>query len=368
MKKIRKLLSVALVLCVVLTLVPVSASASGTKSIVDVAKSQVGVSGCPNTYTYWLGQIPGYSHNGYGYPWCAAFVSWCARQAGESKAVPATASVYVMYNSILKTGGKKISSPKSGDIVIYRRKADNYFAHVGIMENSSTSIEGNYGNAVVRGIKPGTYSDGAGSTVKNGRIEVLYLRPAYKNKNTGNTLKIQSEFVCDVMITSTKGQCVDLLSKPTDSKPKTYFDKGQTAYSTHGVKLSNGAVYYQIQALENGKVVTLWLKEGSKGTKIIDRGPSITFPVESLSLATGQSQTITISFVGDVYTLGYGFSDDSDSNSVATARWGNVDWKAGTATITVTARRGGSTSLDIYLWGEGENNLLLKQSVPVYAN
>lgn len=368
MKKLRRLFTIVLALCMVLTLVPVSASASGTKSIVDVAKSQVGVSGCPNTYTYWLGPISGYPNDGYNYAWCAAFVSWCAKQAGESKAIPATASVYVMYNNILKAGGKKVTSPKAGDIVIYRRKADNYFAHVGIMENSSGSIEGNYGNAVVRGIKPNTYSDGAGSTIKNGRIEVLYLRPNYKNKNTGNTLKIQSEFDCNVMITSTKGQRVDLLSKPTDSKPKTYFDRGQTAYSTHGVKLSNGAVYYQIQALENGKAITLWVKEGSRGTKVIDMGPSITFPVESLSLAAGQSQTISVSFVGDVYTLGYGFPDDSDPNSVATARWGNVDWKAGTATITVTARRSGSTSLDVYLWGEGENNLLLKQSIPVYVN
>ena len=362
MKKMCKFLSAVLALCVMLTLVPVSASASGTKSIVDTAKSQVGVSGCPNTYTYWLGQISGYPDDGYNYPWCAAFVSWCARQAGESTAVPATASVYVMYSGILNAGGKKTTSPQAGDIVIYRRKADNYFAHVGIMENSSTSIEGNLGNTVKRGIKPGSYSDGAGSTVKNGRIEVLYLRPNYKNKSTGSALKVQSEFECNVKITTTKGKRVDLFNKPTDSRARTYFDKGQTAYSSHGVKLTNGAVYYQIQALENGNVVTLWLKKGSKGTNIIERGPSITFPIESLSLAAGQSQTITISFVGDVYTLGYGFP--TESNTVATARWGDVDWKAGTAEITVTARRSGNTTLDIYLWGEGENNLLLKRSIP----
>ena len=58
------------------------------QNIVDIAKSQVGVSGRPNTYTRWLGTIGG----SYSYAWCHAFASWCGAQAGGSKLVPITAS------------------------------------------------------------------------------------------------------------------------------------------------------------------------------------------------------------------------------------------------------------------------------------
>lgn len=61
--------------------------------IVEIAKSQIGylegslegtVKGNNNytKYNVWNGRISGYGSDGYGYPWCHTFVSWCANQAG----------------------------------------------------------------------------------------------------------------------------------------------------------------------------------------------------------------------------------------------------------------------------------------------
>lgn len=127
----KRVLAMLLALSLVLLLFPVGALAAGANDIVKIAKAEVGTSGSPNKYTYWLGKIGG----SYNYWWCAAFVSWCANQAGEAKAIPKSASVYYLSQGILNAGGKKVSSPQAGDIVVYRRKADNYYAHVGIMEN-----------------------------------------------------------------------------------------------------------------------------------------------------------------------------------------------------------------------------------------
>lgn len=364
-KTMKKALSILLAICVVFTLLPTTALAAGPNDMVRIAKAEVGVSGSPNKYTRWNGTING----SYDYWWCAAFVSWCANQAGESAAIPKTASVYVMANGILNAGGKRVSSPQAGDIVVYRRVSDNYYAHVGIMENNSTSIEGNYGNRVCRGISPNTYNDGAGSSVSNGRIEVIYLRPKYKGSNnaepcitfspsslsltsgdsktvsitfaridglyylsygiqnnsvcsaswgsvnysTGKTSltvtgkssgttkitvtlhdrngkslssqtisitvaakatgqkTIEKYFDCNVEIQTTRGKTVDLFSKPTDTTRRAWFDLGQTAFSSRGCKLSDGSTWYEFQALDCGKVVTLWLNASSNGVKIINR-------------------------------------------------------------------------------------------------
>lgn len=63
---------------------------------------------------------------------------------------------------------------------------------------------------------------------------------------------IKEYFSCDVVIQTTKGKTVNLFSKPTDSSRKSYFDQGQTAYSTRGAKLSDGSTWYEIQAIDNG--------------------------------------------------------------------------------------------------------------------
>lgn len=82
---------------------------------------------------------------------------------------------------------------------------------------------------------------------------------------------VKEYFSCNVQINTTKGKTVDLNNKPTDKARRTYFDRGQTAYSTWGAKLSDGSTWYEFQAIDNGQVVTLWLKAGSSGVKIVNR-------------------------------------------------------------------------------------------------
>lgn len=360
-KSLKRLLCLLLTLCLVFTLLPVSALAVGPSDMVSIARNEVGTSGCPNKYTYYTGTSGGT----YNYWWCAAFVSWVANQAGERSAIGKSPGVRELYNHILGHGGNVVSSPKAGDIVIYYRPRDDYYAHIGIMENSSTSIEGNYGNAVCRGIRPSTYDDTVGSTVANGRIRVIYLRPKYSNSGPTQETKIEY-FNCDVTIQTTKGKTVNLYKNITDSQRYDYFDKGQTAYSTKGAKVSDGSTWYQIQAYDqNNKIVTLWLNAVSSGVKIINNNnkvePSISFSPSSLSVDVGASKTVSINYKGDnVYLPAFIVNDDS----ICSASWGDVNVNTGKAALIVTGKKAGSTSIKINLI-DSNKKILYTKSFPV---
>lgn len=178
-----------------------------------------------------------------------------------------------------------------------------------------------------------------------------------------STLTVKEYFSCNVQINTTKGKTVNLYSSPTDSTRKTYFDQGQTAYSTRGAKLSDGSTWYEIQAIDNGKVVTLWLNAASSGIKIIDKkiDPSLSFSPSSLSLDLGTSKTVSITFKGDgIYNLSYGIGD----SSVCSASWGSVDYSTGKTSLTVTGKSGGSTKITIYL-NDKNGKSLYSQSINV---
>lgn len=126
------------------------AGAAG-ENIIDVASREVGVSGRPNKYTYWLGAISGT----YSYAWCHAFVSWCGAQTGNSQ-VPRSASCFYGAQEF-KARGKwknRISGyvPKAGDIIYFDWNANGGYDHVGIVHYVSGgrvhTIEGNAGDAV----------------------------------------------------------------------------------------------------------------------------------------------------------------------------------------------------------------------------
>lgn len=110
-------------------------------------------------------------------PWCAAFVNWSARQAGVSTSViPATYSSTDMYNKVLKLGGKKVSSPKKGDLVFYKKSSkSSSMRHVAIMTSSSMSIHGNY-QKMVSYIKAKDYMIGKKKISKS---LIVYVRPKY---------------------------------------------------------------------------------------------------------------------------------------------------------------------------------------------
>ena len=131
------------------------------EDIVKVAETQIGYHEGENNdtkYNRWNGKISGYPVNGYGYPWCHCFVSWCANQANIStNIIPRTAgtstgkSFFVKqetYKQSAANGGNYI--PQRGDIIYYGSGSSP--SHVGIVSscNGSTvyTIEGNYSDRV----------------------------------------------------------------------------------------------------------------------------------------------------------------------------------------------------------------------------
>ncbi len=129
----------------------------GTRDdIVKIAKSQLGIkeNGKNNVkYNTWF---YGKTVSGDNYPWCAAFVAWCANQAGVSTSViPKTASVSELQYFFQKKGQYKAKNsgyrPQPGDIMIQK---SNGASHTGIVVSSNSSsftvIEGNASNKVAQ--------------------------------------------------------------------------------------------------------------------------------------------------------------------------------------------------------------------------
>lgn len=118
---------------------------------------------------------------GYTEAWCADFVSDCAKLAGISNKIPFNSSCYYMYHAVLNAGGKVVSTPQKGDLVFYYCTSCSAvpWVHVGIMINSTQSIEGNYGGAVSS--VNGVYRDSYNHTVASGTVVRKFVRPAYNN-------------------------------------------------------------------------------------------------------------------------------------------------------------------------------------------
>lgn len=132
--------------------------------LVEIAKTQIGymegslegtVRGSNNytKYNVWNGRISGYDMDGYGYPWCHTFVSWCASQAGiGTDVIPRTAGTGTGRSFFVKQGTYQQSAanggsyvPRAGDLIYYGSGAKP--SHVGIVASCDGSsvyaIEGN---------------------------------------------------------------------------------------------------------------------------------------------------------------------------------------------------------------------------------
>lgn len=72
------------------------------------------------------------SLKGTGWPWCAAFVCWCFKQAGAPLAYP-SASVGHFLVWAAKYG-YTVKRPFRGDLVCYRFDADDWPDHIGFVE------------------------------------------------------------------------------------------------------------------------------------------------------------------------------------------------------------------------------------------
>lgn len=120
---------------------------------------------------------------GYTEAWCADFVSDCAKLAGIGGKIPSNGSCYYLYNAVLNAGGQVVSNPQKGDLVFYYCKSCKSvpWVHVGIMINSSQSIEGNYGGKVSS--VNGAYRDSYNHTVASGTVVRKFVRPAYQSQS-----------------------------------------------------------------------------------------------------------------------------------------------------------------------------------------
>lgn len=118
------------------------------KDIVDVAIGEIGYREQGNNrtkYGAWFGMN--------GAAWCHMFVSWCANQAGESSAVPKTASTTTGMQWFKNKGLFKYKghyTPKRGDLVYFKTGR----SHVGLVEyvsgNTLHTVEGNSSDKVTR--------------------------------------------------------------------------------------------------------------------------------------------------------------------------------------------------------------------------
>ena len=125
------------------TVTVISKSTAGAEAVYKKAKSQLGK------------KYPEFKGCGFHpHAWCADFVSWCAKKAGQSKAIPSNASVSGIRTAIKNAGGKEYSkstiqkgnyTPKRGDIIIFK---SNGASHVGIVDYAKNKkiyyIDGNH--------------------------------------------------------------------------------------------------------------------------------------------------------------------------------------------------------------------------------
>ena len=106
--------------------------------VVSIAQSQIGLGelGGNNRGIY----IRQYLNGRENLPWCAGFVSYCAKRSGIK------ISYTLRARDFLKLG-KQINNPRSGDLIVFSRQGGG---HVGIIEkvtqSTITTIEGNLGN------------------------------------------------------------------------------------------------------------------------------------------------------------------------------------------------------------------------------
>ncbi len=111
-------------------------------------------------YNYYHGKIDqnGNGRLTYSYPWCASFVSWCARMAGiDQDVLPDSLNCAAWVRQFRQRGefhpASAIYIPQQGDLIFFRAAGSTALAtHVGIVRYECNglvyTIEGNRGNAV----------------------------------------------------------------------------------------------------------------------------------------------------------------------------------------------------------------------------
>lgn len=145
--------------------------------LVNVALSQVGYRESNSSYDLCGISQGSYNHTEYGkwyglpgQPYCAMFISWCARQAGiptsiiKNSALAAIDCFGVTYHS--RSSGY---TPQPGDLIVFGQSGSNRGDHIGIVVKVANgyvyTVEGNSSNRVEQCSYPmsSTYINGYGS-------------------------------------------------------------------------------------------------------------------------------------------------------------------------------------------------------------
>lgn len=239
--------------------------------LISIAKTQVGYSevNYSTKYGAWIGSP--------STPWCAAFISWCARQAGiPTSVIPTSASVGSYINIGKYHFATNISGyiPSAGDIMLFKPLAGNsttsYYtpaivngkyracSHVAIVVSADASkgtvtvIDGNWGNAVrYRTIKLSTYYIAAYVTPN---YNSGYVANSSGSSATGGTSSYYTKHI-DAPETSkslySSGSAVDIkwqaLTGATSYKLR--------IYNADGERILNKTIStnsYKVTGLENG--------------------------------------------------------------------------------------------------------------------
>jgi hypothetical protein len=137
-------------------------------------------------FNWWLGRIQGYPHNGYGYPWCHSFVSYCLWHSNNIGTGPRTAGCTTGV-AWFKSRGRWHSTPRAGDLVYYGANGGTHVELVTAVNagtirtiggNTSGSLGGNFFNG------NGVYA----KTVNRSSSRIHgYGRPSYESGTGGET-------------------------------------------------------------------------------------------------------------------------------------------------------------------------------------
>ena len=144
--------------------------------VLNIAESQVGTGENPpgsNHVKYWddIGRS-----DLQGNPWCAAFVTWCMKQAGVPFPAIDTPGGYVYCPDAVTFGrahGELVTDPQPGDIVLFDWEHDSIADHTGLVVSVSgdsfNTVEGNAGD-------PGSVMANAWP---NHSLVTAFFRPPY---------------------------------------------------------------------------------------------------------------------------------------------------------------------------------------------
>jgi hypothetical protein len=114
-------------------------------------------------FNHWLGRITSYPHDGFGYPWCHAFVSYCLWHSDNADCGPRTASCLAGVDWF-KSRGRFSQTPHVGDIVYF---GPNGGTHVELVVGvGPTTIQTIGGNTSGRGAEGKALFNGNGVYTK----------------------------------------------------------------------------------------------------------------------------------------------------------------------------------------------------------